>query len=226
MAAVRRSGAAQRTRQHRSLLRGACGGSVARVNPFPHPAPGPARPLAALPRRRLLALGVGVVGALGSAACAGSPASSTGPEGSSAALLAALPAQGAAVPVAPDDVAIARRTARDAADLAAAVRQLGRRHRQLRLLARTLGAHHDAHVRAFTLVGEQPPRGTERPAARTPADALRLLSRAEQRAAEAARAAAIDAKSGAVAQALAACAASRIQHLRLIDAALQPGPAR
>jgi hypothetical protein len=53
-----------------------------------------------------------------------------------------------------------------------------------------------------------------------------LLSRAEQRAAEAARAAATDAKSGAVAQALAACAASRTQHLRLIDEALEPGPAR
>jgi hypothetical protein len=69
-------------------------------------------------------------------------------------------------------------------------------------------------------VGEPAPRGTEQPAARNPAEALRQLSRAEQRATEAARTAAIDAESGTVAQALAACAASRAQHLRLIDEAL------
>ena len=192
------------------------------MNPFPKPA----RPAAAVPRRRLLALGVGAVSALGSAACAGSLSSGAPSAGTPDALLAALPAQDAAVPVPGDDLAIARRTAKDAADLAAAARQLGRRHSELRGLARTLAAHHAAHARAFTLVGEPAPRGTEQSAARNPAEALRQLSRAEQRATEAAKTAAIDAESGTVAQALAACAASRAQHLRLIDEALRSGPAR
>ena len=119
------------------------------------------------------------------------------------------------------DTALARRTARESAELLAAYRATLRRHARLGQVLRPLAAHHREHLAVLAPV--DPPRigamrvpGAERAA-------LAMLQRQEQALAGSRRSATVDAESGDLARILAAVVACQAQHLVLLDAQLRGG---
>ncbi len=165
----------------------------------------------ALSRRVLLRSAVGAGAGLvvaGVSGCGEGPARATAP----------------AVAVAPgvdrDDLTRARRAATQCAGLVAGLGSATRRHGELRTLLRPIAERHREQVAAFTPEGETARAPDEATVPASPTAVLRVLVRAERRAADAIRAAALTAGSGDLAAALAAAGAAMAQNVALLTAAL------
>ena len=159
----------------------------------------------ALSRRKLLAsagLGVGVLALAGcSDRVDGAPADdATSPAGSA-------------------DLELARRVARRVGALLDALAGAAKEHRELRAILRPLQARHREHVGAFTPDGETLRFPGLFGVPRTAEATLAALVRSERGAAVAIGNAALIARSGELAGALASAAASMAQHVVLLEAA-------
>ncbi len=158
------------------------------------------------PTRRQLLTGVAVVVATGVTGCGtatGEATDGTAADGSDVA--------------ADDDVALADRAARTAADLLAAYRATVRRHPTLRSLLDPLADHHAEHVEVFA--PDTAPRARAPQVSRRPGQALAALGSAERRTVGARRRDVLAAASGDLARALASAVACQEQHLVLLDGA-------